>query len=107
MRCHLSGVWFHVVAIPMLWALSGAAETLEVGPGKRFALPSAAIKAAKDGDVIEIDTAGKYDRDVTYVRANNLTIRGVGEGRALLDAARDNRIAQGFWDEDKQEFVQA
>ena len=62
------------------------AETLKVGPGQTFAKPSDAIKAAKDGDTIEIDAKGNYERDVTYVRVNNLTIRGVGDGRALLDA---------------------
>ncbi|MHC4916029.1 MAG: right-handed parallel beta-helix repeat-containing protein [Planctomycetota bacterium] len=73
-----------ILAAPASLACAG--QTLQVGPGKKFALPSEAIKAAKDGDVIEIDTKGKYDRDVTYVRASDLTIRGVGEGRALLDS---------------------
>jgi Right handed beta helix region len=59
---------------------------LEVGPGKKYAMPSQAIAAAKDGDTVEIDSAGKYDGDVCYVRASNLTIRGVGKKRALLDA---------------------
>ena len=63
-----------------------AGETLTVGPGKKFEKPSAALKAAKDGDVIEIDAKGSYEKDVTYVRTSNLTIKGVGEGRALLDA---------------------
>jgi hypothetical protein len=70
-------------------AMSGhaaVAETLSVGPGKKYAKPSQAIRAAKDGDVVEIDTAGTYAKDVTYVRANHLTIRGVGKGRALLDS---------------------
>ncbi len=76
-----------VCAVLLAFSTVARAATLTVGPGKKFAMPSQAIKAAKDGDTIEIDTAGKYDRDVTYVRANNLTIRGVGKkGRALLDA---------------------
>jgi len=74
-----------VCAVLFAFCTVACAETLTVGPGKRFAKPSEAIKAAKDGDTIEID-AGKYDRDVTYVRASDLTIRGVGKGRALLDA---------------------
>lgn len=67
------------------WALSAGAATLKVGPGAKYKLPSEAIAAAKDGDTIEI-AAGTYEKDVTYVRRNNLTIRGVGEGRAVLDA---------------------
>jgi Right handed beta helix region len=67
-------------------SLAGEGRTLKVGPGQKYAMPSAALKAAKDGDTIEIDTKGKYDGDVTYVRASNLTIRGVGAGRALLDS---------------------
>ena len=67
-------------------ATVAAAGTLEVGPGKTYAKPSQAIAAAKDGDVIEIDAAGAYEGDVAYVHASNLTIRGVGQGRALLDA---------------------
>jgi hypothetical protein len=76
------------LAVCLVWSagLVASATTLEVGPGKRYAMPSQAIAAAKDGDVIEIDAAGKYDGDVAYVRANDLTIRGVGKRRALLDS---------------------
>jgi hypothetical protein len=81
------GIWAKVVSVLLvLPGLCAAGEKLEVGPGKKFDKPSAAIKAAKDGDVIEIDAKGSYEGDVCYVRASNLTIRGVGEGRALLDA---------------------
>jgi hypothetical protein len=74
------------VALLVLPVLGAAGEKLEVGPGKKFAKPSEAIKAAKDGDTVEIDAKGSYEKDVTYVNANNLTIRGAGEGRAVLDA---------------------
>jgi hypothetical protein len=70
----------------VLGALASAGEKLEVGPGKKFEKVAAALKAAKDGDTIEIDVKGTYEKDVGYVKANNLTIRGVGEGRAVLDA---------------------
>jgi hypothetical protein len=75
---------FLLLCLPVLPAWAG--EKLEVGPGKKFEKPSAALKAAKDGDVIEVDTKGSYEGDVAYVNASNLTVRGVGEGRALLDA---------------------
>lgn len=53
-----------------------AGRTLEVGPGKQYKLPSAAIRAAKDGDRILID-AGEYV-DCAVAIANNLTIEGAG-----------------------------
>ncbi|HOX06902.1 MAG TPA: right-handed parallel beta-helix repeat-containing protein [Planctomycetota bacterium] len=79
------------IALGALLLLGGAGaaaagEKLEVGPGKKFEKVAAALKAAKDGDIIEIDAKGKYEKDVGYVKASNLTIRGVGEGRAVLDA---------------------
>ena len=79
------------------WALPAPCATLEVGPGKPFAMPSAAIQAAKDGDTILIDTAGKYSGDVCIVRPNNLTIRGVGPGRAKLAAAGRDAGGKGIW----------
>jgi len=68
-----------------LCSLAAHAATLQVGPDKTFTMPSQALAAAKDGDVIEIDAA-VYEGDVSYVNPNNLTIRGVGAGRAVLDA---------------------
>jgi hypothetical protein len=79
------------------WALLAPGATLEVGPGKPFAMPSAAIQAAKDGDTILIDTAGQYSGDVCIVRPNNLTIRGVGPGRAKLAAAGRDAGGKGIW----------
>lgn len=85
-----------LVAVSIAGAVRGA-QTLEVGPGKRFALPSEAIRAAGDGDIVEIDTRGVYEKDVTYVRANNLTVRGVGPGRALLDAQGTSAGRKGIF----------
>jgi hypothetical protein len=64
---------------------------LAVGPGKTYALPSAAAAAAQAGDVIKIN-AGDYRGDVATWRAANLTICGIG-GRARLFA--DGKSAQG------------
>lgn len=80
------GVLGSCAVVAAIAGLARGAERLEVGPGKRFAVPSAALGAARDGDTIEIDAAGNYDGDVAYVRANGLTIRGVGAGRARLDS---------------------
>ncbi len=75
-----------LIALVLAAAEHAVGETLKVGPGQKFTKVAEAIRAAKDGDVIEIDTKGRYEGDVAYVRASNLTIRGVGGGRALLDA---------------------
>jgi hypothetical protein len=66
-----------------------------VGPGKSFALPSAAAAAAQSGDVVKI-TAGDYRGDVATWSASNLTICGVG-GRARLFADGKNAQGKGTW----------
>jgi hypothetical protein len=65
---------------------TASGETLKVGPDGKFKTVAAAVKAAQDGDVIEIDSSVVYERDVTRLRQNRLTISGVGKGRAVLDA---------------------
>ena len=67
-----------------LWA-----AVISVGPGKQFERPCEAIKAAKSGDVIEIDAAGTYadDHDSCVIMTGGLTIRGV-KGRPHLVAPR-------------------
>lgn len=68
---------------------------LLVGPGKTYAMPSAAAAIAANGDVVKI-TAGDYVGDVTTWYANNLTICGVG-GRARLFANGKNAQGKGTW----------
>jgi hypothetical protein len=80
-----------------------AARVLQVGPGRIYSVPSAAAAAAQDGDVIEID-AGEYRDDITVLRRNNLTLRGVG-GRAYMHATQiipytpgnDRENGMGIW----------
>jgi len=72
-----------------------AGRVLEVGPGKQFATPSAAAKAARNGDTVEI-AAGVYKRDAAIWRANDLLIRGVG-GRAHLMADGADAEDKGTW----------
>ena len=76
-------------------AASASADTLQVGPGKTYSLPSQAATAANDGDVIEID-AGDYSGDVAFWTQNSLTIRGVG-GRAHLAAAGNHAGGKAIW----------
>jgi Right handed beta helix region len=58
------------------------AATLEVGPGMQYALPSAAIRAARDGDTVRI-AAGEYV-DCAVVTASNLTIEGAGRDASTV-----------------------
>ena len=65
-------------------AATASANTLEVGPGKPFATPCAAIGSAQAGDRIEVDAAGSYDGDTCEWTTDNLTVVGVN-GRAKID----------------------
>ena len=68
-----------LTAIP---GVSATAATLQVGPGKPYAMPSAAAAAAHDGDHIVI-AAGSYF-DCAVWKANNLTIEGAGPDATVI-----------------------
>jgi hypothetical protein len=70
------------VVLPAAKALG--ANTLQVGPGKTYTKPCAAIAAAQTGDTIEVDAAGNYAGDTCAWTTDGLTIRGVN-GRAKID----------------------
>jgi hypothetical protein len=89
--------WWSLLCGLALAAAPAEARTLRVGPGQEFAKPSQAIAAARDGDVIEIDSAGTYDGDVAQVRARDLTLRGVGPARPRLDARGRSAGGKGIW----------
>lgn len=61
-----------------------SAATLTVGPGKTYQKVKDAVAAAQAGDTIEVD-AGEYVDDISSIKVNDLTIRGVG-GRPHLRA---------------------
>ncbi len=67
-----------LLALPAL----ASARTLEVGEGKAFPLPSAAIAAAQDGDKIAV-YPGQYF-DCAVIQKNNLTIEGVGNAEQIV-----------------------
>ncbi len=71
------------------------AAVLQVGPGKPYATPSAAIAAASPGDEIEID-AGEYVDDFASITTGDLVIRGVG-GMAHLHATVNAPNQKGIW----------
>lgn len=80
----------------LLFTSSAGAEILQVGPGKPYAAPCAAIAAAAAGDTIEIDAAGTYSGDVCAWGTDNLTIKGVN-GRPKIDANGQASQGKAIW----------
>jgi len=79
-------IWREAILLGLLGLLVGnsaRAATLEVGPGKQYGKPSAAIAAARAGDTIDI-APGQYD-DCAVIRQDNLTVEGSGPGVVLTD----------------------
>lgn len=79
----------HLISLVILLAAAPAlAATLQVGPTRLYTTVQAAYTAASTGDTIEIDS-GTYDQAAGWVYVNgkhNLTFRGVGPTRPVLDA---------------------
>jgi hypothetical protein len=97
-RAPRRGRWLLAAALAGGWLSTPAlAATLEVGPGKTYAAPSAAAAAAHDGDHIVI-AAGSYF-DCAVWRANDLTIEGAGpEATVITDKVCNGKalfITQG------------
>src|SRR6185437_13040013 len=67
----------------LVGSISG--RTLEVGPNHKFKVPSAAIAAASDGDVVDIAPVKDGYFDCAVLRANHLTVEGRGSGVVLTD----------------------
>jgi hypothetical protein len=71
---------------------------LTVGPHQMFALPSQAAAAAHNGDIVAIYSNGNYTGDTARWTQNNLTIVGVGEGRARIDITGHTAFGdKGIW----------
>ncbi|MCE5327559.1 MAG: right-handed parallel beta-helix repeat-containing protein [Planctomycetaceae bacterium] len=74
-------------------------RTLKVGPGEKYAKPSAAIAAANKGDTVEI-APGTYQNDWCSVRRDRLTLRGLvdAEGRKpLLKSSGSINNGKAIW----------
>ena len=86
--------------LALLASAAAQARTLDVGQGKQYTAPSAAVAAAQEGDKIAV-YPGQYF-DCAVITKNNLTIEGVGspeqivmtdkacEGKALLVIRGEN-----------------
>jgi len=74
----------------MLWSCAWA-ETLKVGAQQRYKTPAAAIQAARDFDLIQIE-AGEYINDFAMIEQKHLTIEGIlgpkGERPHLIATTR-------------------
>jgi len=84
-------------ALTLLFAPIAHASTLQVGPGKQFATPCAAIAAGGTGDTIQVDSSVTYVGDVCAWTTDSLTIIGVGNKRAHIDAAGLNSQGKATW----------
>lgn len=73
------------------------AKIIHVGPKAEFAKLSLAMKSTRDGDVVEINSAGNYAGDVCRIDASDLIIRGVGRGRAKFPAAGKSFGRKAIW----------
>lgn len=73
-----------------------SAEVRRVGPGQRYRTPCEAVRAAGEGDVIEIEAAGNYTGDVCAFYPKRLTLRGV-HGRARIDAGGKTAQGKAIW----------
>lgn len=79
----------------LLCAGVATAATLQVGPGRQYATPCAALAVAADGDTVQIDPV-LYSGDVCAFAQNNLTIQGVN-GRPHIDANKKSAQDKGIW----------
>ncbi len=88
-----------VIGLVLLGCVSGASGgVVQVGPGRTYTTVAAGYNAASAGDTIEIDSA-TYTGSAGWVSIskNNLTFRGVGPTRPVLDAAGGNLGDKGIF----------
>ena len=86
------------LGVLLLTASLVSAKTVQVGPTRSYTTVSAGYNAAAAGDTIEIDS-GTYTGAAGWVtiNTNNLTIRGVGATRPVLDAAGGATASKGIF----------
>ena len=81
-----------ILSIRLLNSAPAAASTLLVGADQTYKLPSAAVAAAHDGDVINV-APGQYF-DCAVIGQNNLTLQGSGQGSGA-DVVMTDKTCQG------------
>jgi len=95
MRRQSTAIWLMIVAA---CASPAWAAVLQVGPDKPYKTVQAAVDAAADGDIIEIDS-GTYvgSEGNALITKNNLTLRGVGPTRPIMDAGGTSIQGKAIW----------
>ncbi len=78
-----------VLALAFVFAQAADAAVLDVGEGKQFRTPSAAIARAKDGDTVRV-AAGVYE-DCASIKQNNLTLEGAAGETAMRGKTCDDK----------------
>jgi hypothetical protein len=86
-----------LAALAFVSAPPADAKTLSVGPGKQYSTPCQAMAHTATGDTVEIDSAVKYSGDVCTWTANRLTLRGIGQTRAHIEAAGKSAQEKAIW----------
>ncbi len=83
-----------ILAAPPL----AAATTIQVGPTRTYTTVQAGYNAASSGDIIEIDS-GTYYGSAAWVSIykSDLTFRGVGPTRPILDALHGATASKGIF----------
>ena len=75
-----------------------SAAVLTVGPGQTYSTVQAAVNAAGDGDTIEIYSATYTGSEGNAsINKSNLTLKGVGTTRPILDAGGTSIENKGIW----------
>lgn len=74
---------------------TAVAPAKEVGPGRAYSTPCAALTAAQDGDTILIYSA-TYAGEACVIERSGLQIRGVGP-KPLIDAAGARAEGKALW----------
>ena len=99
-RIYILVIFFLPLSMMSVWAAPGSAtnmnsRVIQVGPQREIRHLSVASKAAKDGDIVEVD-AGNYLGDVAVWTQNELTLRAVG-GRVRLLAEGVAAEGKAIW----------
>jgi hypothetical protein len=83
----------------MSCASAALGTTIQVGPGRTYTTLAAGYNAASAGDTIEIDSGTYYQSAgwINGINKANLTFRGVGPTRPVLDAGNSATGSKGIF----------
>jgi hypothetical protein len=85
-----------LLVLQFIWAQSINAKVWKVGSSHAYTKPSQVSTLVQNGDTVDID-AGVYPEDVARWSANNLLLRGVGDGYAHLKSNGASYGGKAIW----------